>query len=185
MEKDEIRELIICSKQGDTKAFGKLVVLFQTLVFQLSFRLLCDNDEAKDMVQEVFIKLWLHLEKYDPQYKFSTWVYKITCNMCYDRLRSVQHYPQSTEISPFIAEYVAVSPQNIEMSVINKELKELILYFTNGLSPKQKLVFTLNDVEGLNTEEIKEITGLSAGQIKSNLHLARKFIKDKINTITS
>ncbi|MDR0606575.1 MAG: sigma-70 family RNA polymerase sigma factor [Bacteroidales bacterium] len=185
MEKDEIRELIIHSKQGNTKAFGELVVLFQPLVFQLSFRLLCDNDEAKDMVQEVFIKLWLQLEKYNPRYKFSTWVYKITCNMCYDRLRFIQRYPKSIEISSFIAEYVAVSSHNVETSVINSELKELILYFTNGLSPKQKIVFTLNDIEGLETEEIKEITGLSAGQIKSNLHLARKYIKDRINAITS
>jgi RNA polymerase sigma-70 factor (ECF subfamily) len=185
MEKDEIWELIIHSKQGDTKAFGKLVVLFQPLVFQLSFRLLCDNDEAKDMVQEVFIKLWLQLEKYNPQYKFSTWIYKITCNMCYDRLRLMQHYPKSIEISPFIAEYVAASSHNIETSVINSNLKELILYFADGLSPKQRLVFTLNDIEGLDTKEIKEITGLSAGQIKSNLHLARKYIKNKINAITS
>jgi RNA polymerase sigma-70 factor (ECF subfamily) len=122
MEQDKIYELIIHSKQGDAKAFGKLVVEFQPLVFQLSFRLLCSEEEAKDMVQEVFIKLWLQLGKYNTCYKFSTWIYKITCNMCYDRLR--QHYPQSTEISPFTASHISDLSHNIETTLINSELKK-------------------------------------------------------------
>jgi RNA polymerase sigma-70 factor (ECF subfamily) len=185
MEQDKIQEIVFRSKQGDTKAFEMLVVMFQPLVFRLSFHLLCNDDDAKDMVQEVFIKVWLQLEKYNSKYRFSTWIYTMTCNMCYDRLRSMQQHPPSTEISLFIAEHIAVSSDNIETSVINSELKKIILYFTEGLPPKQKLVFTLSDIEELDTEEIKKITKLSAGQIKSNLHLARKYIKDKINAITS
>jgi RNA polymerase sigma-70 factor (ECF subfamily) len=73
----------------------------------------------------------------------------------------------------------------MEASVINKELHELIVHFTGELSPKQKLVFTLSDVEEMNVDEIKLITGLSAEKIKSNLYLARKQIKDKINAITT
>jgi RNA polymerase sigma-70 factor (ECF subfamily) len=185
MEENQIQDLISRSKQGDTKAFGKLVVAFQPIVFQLSFRLLCNDDDAKDMVQEVFIKVWLKLDRYTPRYRFSTWLYKITCNMCYDRLRLRLHSPESTGIPLFIAEHSAFSCDNVEVSFINRELKELILYFTHRLSPKQKIVFILSDIEELETKEIEKITGLSAGQIKSNLHLARKNIKEKINAITS
>jgi RNA polymerase sigma-70 factor (ECF subfamily) len=97
----------------------------------------------------------------------------------------MRRHPESGETLSFPVECDAVSSDNPEASVINSELKTLILYFTNGLSSKQKLVFTLSDIEGLETEEIREITGLTAGQIKSNLHLARKYIRNKINLITS
>jgi RNA polymerase sigma-70 factor (ECF subfamily) len=184
MEQDKIQELIINSKKGDTKSFGILVGEYQSLVFRLSFRLLCNEEDAKDTVQDVFVKVWLQLKKYDSRYRFSTWIYKITCNMCYDRLRFVQRRPESIEIQTFAAECNAVSSDNPETSVINSELKKFILHFTGDLSPKQKLVFTLSDIEELETEEISVITGLTAGQIKSNLHLARKYIKNKINRIT-
>jgi RNA polymerase sigma-70 factor (ECF subfamily) len=96
----------------------------------------------------------------------------------------MQRYLKLIEISPFIIEHIPVLSENIETTIINNELKKLILFFTNGLSPKQRLVFTLSDLEGLKTEEIKEISGLSSGQIKSNLHWARKHIKNKIDLIT-
>jgi RNA polymerase sigma-70 factor (ECF subfamily) len=185
MEENQIQDLISRSKQGDTKAFGKLVVAFQPLVFQLSFRLLCNDDDARDMVQEVFIKAWLKLDRYTPSYRFSTWLYKITCNMCYDQLRFRLHSPESTGIPLSVVEHSALSCDDMETSFINRELKELILYFTDKLSPKQKTIFILSDIEELEAEEIEKITGLSAGQIKSNLHLARKKIREKINAITS
>jgi RNA polymerase sigma-70 factor (ECF subfamily) len=84
-----------------------------------------------------------------------------------------------------IDEYNAVLFGNAETALINRELKDLILYFTGELPPKQKIVFILSDIDELETQEIEKITGLSAGQIKSNLHLARKYIKNKINAITS
>jgi RNA polymerase sigma-70 factor (ECF subfamily) len=184
MEQDSIQELVTRSRQGDTKAFGTLVAAFQQLVFRLSFRLLCSDEEAKDMVQEVFVKVWLQLARYNPRYRFSTWLYTVTCNMCYDRLRSLKRAPESTDIS-LLAERIAASPDSVEASIINREQGELILYFADELSPKQKIVFTLSDVEGLEVEEVEQVTGLSAGQIKSNLHLARKYIRGKINAITS
>ncbi|MDR2804173.1 MAG: sigma-70 family RNA polymerase sigma factor [Dysgonamonadaceae bacterium] len=182
MEQENIQEWIVRSRQGDTKAFEKLVVAFQPLVFRLSFRLLCNDDDAKDMVQEVFVKVWLQLDKYNPRYRFSTWVYKIACNSCRDRLRSLRHAPEPVGTS-FDGKNIAAS-DNVETALINRELKELILYFTGGLPPKQKIVFTLSDLEDMEPDEIEQITGWSAGRIKSNLHLARKYIKSKIDAIT-
>jgi RNA polymerase sigma-70 factor (ECF subfamily) len=185
MNSYQIQALIERCKQGDSKAFGILMTEYQPLVFRLAFRLLGNDEQAKDMVQEVFIKIWLQINRYKPQYNFSTWIYKITCNLCYDMLRSLKHFSASGNLQETITDLNIASSENIENSIINNELKELILYFTNELSPKQKLVFTLSDIEELEVEEIIAITGLSAGKIKSNLHLARKQIKDKINAITS
>ncbi|MDR0835910.1 MAG: sigma-70 family RNA polymerase sigma factor [Tannerella sp.] len=184
MNPSQVRELIDRCKQGDTKAFGTLMTEYQPLVFRLAFRLLCDDNLAKDMVQEVFIKIWLQINKYNPQYGFSTWIYKITSHLCYDKLRRMKHFPVSIQLPDAFSEMDIASSENPETSLINNELKKMILYFTNELSPKQKLVFTLSDIEELEVDEIIKITGLSAGKIKSNLYLARKQIKDKINAIT-
>ena len=73
------------------------------------------------------------------------------------------------------------SEENMEQSLINKDLKNLILRFTEELTPKQKLVFTLREVEGLEVSEVEAITGMSAEKIKSNLYQARKQIRMKIN----
>lgn len=180
-----VQELIACSKRGDTSAFGRVVAAFQPLVFRLAFRLLCNGEDAQDMVQEVFVKAWLQLGKYNPQYRFSTWIYKITCNMCYDKLRATARSRALTEPLLSSAALSVAASEQVEASVVNRELKELTLYLTGRLSPKQKLVFTLCDVEGLEAEEVEKITGLSAGQIKSNLHLARKYVREKINAATS
>ena len=72
---------------------------------------------------------------------------------------------------------------NIEATLVNRELKAHILYFMQQLTPKQKLVFTLRDIEELEIKEIEKITGFTSVQIKANLYLARKSIRKKLNEI--
>lgn len=182
MDQDQIHHLIDKSRQKDTQAFALLVTEFQEMVFRLAFRLLCDENEAKDIVQDTFVKVWLSIHKYDDSCRFSTWIYKITSNTCYDRLRSLQHLPSSypADMNPHIA-----SEEDIEESIVNKELKDLILHFTEELTPKQKLVFTLRDLEELEVAEVITITGMSADKIKHNLYQARKQIRFKLNQIES
>jgi RNA polymerase sigma-70 factor (ECF subfamily) len=181
MDRECIKILIDNAVKGDVKAFERLIKEHQVLVFRLAFRLLCDEDDAKDILQETFIKVWIAMEKYNPQYSFTTWLYRIAANLCYDRLRSRKRSVSET-IDNSVSEIA--SCEDIEQSLINKELKSLIIHYTSGLTPKQKLVFTLSDIEGLNASEISVVTGLSAAKIKSNLYLARKQIKEKINKAT-
>jgi len=164
-------------KQGNTEAFKYIVTEYQQLVFTLAFRLLCNERDAEDVTQETFIKVWQNINQYKSQYKFSTWIYRITCNICYDKLRTkrkVEHVPaDDCEIT---------SVENQVEILHNKELKKLILTLTGDLSPKQKLIFTLSDIEDLEVDEIKTITGMSAAKIKSNLYLARKYIKLRVKS---
>ena len=181
MNEEEIQVLIDKSKKQDMTAFALLVTEYRQLVFRLAFRLLCNEEEASDMVQETFIKVWLNLDKYNREYRFSTWLYKITGNICYDRLRFLQHTPSGSMQGPSVDNLSLSSDENMEQSLINKDLKNLILRFTEELTPKQKLVFTLREVEGLEVSEVEAITGMSAEKIKSNLYQARKQIRMKIN----
>jgi len=179
MSQEEIQQMINRSIKGDKKSFECLVTAYQSMVFRLAFRLLCDEEEAKDIVQETFVKVWFNLEKYNSNYKFSTWIYKITCNLAYDRLRSQKYVLQKIES----VEASEIVNENAEKSLINKDLKKLIIYFTEKLPAKQKLVFTLRDIEDLEVEEVEKITGMSAEKIKSNLYLARKYIREKLETL--
>jgi RNA polymerase sigma-70 factor (ECF subfamily) len=179
---DKIQELINLSKNGDKTAFGELINTYQNLVYSVAFRLVANEDFAKDIAQETFLRVWLNLHKYNKKYKFSTWIYKIATNICYDFLR--KHKQKNfVQIDIESVKSLIISKENVEEKIINEELKSLILYFTNELSPKQKIVFTLSDIEDLETDEIEKITGLSAEKIKSNLYLARKNIKEKLNNL--
>jgi RNA polymerase sigma-70 factor (ECF subfamily) len=80
-----------------------------------------------------------------------------------------------------LSEWDTPDGDDVEQSVINRDLKELITALTHDLTPKQRLVFTLRDIEGLELEEVREITGMSGAKIKSNLYLARQYIRNKIS----
>lgn len=83
-------DIILKAKKGDLGAFDRLVRQYQSFVFSLAVRFLCDDDEAQDIVQESFVRVWKHFDRYDPAQKFTTWLYKIATNLCLDRLRAVK-----------------------------------------------------------------------------------------------
>ena len=156
METLEIQKLIQQSRRQDSYAFSLLVRQFQDFVFRLAFRLLCNYEEAQDITQETFIRVWTHLPQFNLQAKFTTWLYKITVNLCYDSLRSYKKRPivHDSEID-FLKAYQQLSDENLENKVM----------------------------EGLEAEEVKDISGLSSAKIKSNLYLARKYIRERIEKL--
>ena len=181
MDHEKTVELVTRSKQRDLAAFRLLVEGHQRLVFCLAFRLLCDEEEAKDIVQETFVRVWLHLHRYDYHARFSTWLYKIACNLCYDRLRAIKRLSGSATLRVDVGKLNMPVGEDLEESVMNRDLKDFITTLTYGLTPKQRLVFTLRDLEGLAMEEVREISGMTGHKIKSNLYLARKHIREKLN----
>jgi len=182
MQQSIINDLVLSSQKNDTKAFRKLVEAYQPMVFSLAFRMLCNEDDAKDMVQETFIRIWKKIRTFDNGHNFSTWVYTIATNLCYDQLRKTKRKPIDNHVDQQVLKKF-VSEENNEQAIINSELAAIITGLTEELSPKQKLVFTLRDLEGLEIDEIVAITTLSHEKIKSNLFLARQFIRKKINSL--
>lgn len=182
MEQEIEKQLIQASQQSDSQAFGQLVNEYQYYIFRLAFRLLCNTEAARDITQEVFIRVWTHLPEFKPEVKFTTWLYKVTANLCYDELRQQQRHPQILSVSnhPGTVNNL-LTEENVEHTLINRELIQQITQLTEQLTPKQKLIFTLWDLEGIEPEEIKIITGMSSAKIKSNLYLARKYIRQKLN----
>jgi len=179
MNQSNLYDLIEASKRQDGNAFRTIVEHYQSMVYSLAFRLLCNEEDAKDAVQETFVRVWMNLSRYDAGKKFSTWVYAIATHLCYDKLKfSKQHYG---EISIDETVKGILSSENVEQQLINSELISLIVALTGTLTPKQKIVFTLRDLEELDMEEVIQITGMSAQKVKSNLYLARQAIRSKLN----
>lgn len=181
MDKRPLPDLIELSKQNDQKAFRELVVTYQSMVYSVAFRILCNEEEAKDVVQETFIKVWLKLSTFQPDKKFTTWLYAIATNLCLDKLKSSKHMYQSNVGDKTLN--CLVSSENIEQAFINSELGEIIHKLTTELTPKQKIVFTLRYLEEIELDEIVLITGLSPTKIKSNLFLARQTIRRKLENL--
>ena len=143
--------------------------------------MLCNEEDAKDVVQESFIKIWLNIHLFDESKNFSTWVYTIAARLCLDKLRARKHILPLPDEEQAMSHFVSNS--DIHIDVENKEWITLVQAITARLSPKQRLVFTLCQLEGLTSDEAEEITGMNATQIKSNLYLARQNVINKLKEL--
>lgn len=173
-------ELIEECRKGDFRNFRKVVASASPFSFSVAFRMLGDEDAAKDIVQETMIILWEKMGKIRTPGAFKTWLYRITINKCYDHLRKKKINKEiraDEKTWNFISDHIAGG--NIT-ELENKEIAQIMNMLTERLSPKQKAVFIMTDLEEMTSDQISEITGMSRRNIKSNLHYARKNISEMV-----
>ena len=173
---------LIKAMQGDKNAFGKLVAQHQQYAFNLAFRMVCNEEDARDIVQDSFVKIWKNIKAFDPQLKFTTWMYKIITHSAIDYLRSAKRASER-ESKDFqkmnrIADHV-----NPETQLLNKELGQWIEMISGNLPEKQRLVFVLKDLQGLSNAEIVNIIEMPETSVKSNLYHARRTIREQLSKI--
>lgn len=179
MQSSSEQEIIIKARHGDTAAFRWLVERYQGFAYSLAWRFTGEAASAEDIVQEAFIRVWKNLPRYRAEIKLSTWLYKIVTNLALDFLRSRSGKQSRQAVSPERAINLADN-QPADDAVHREELLQAILLLAEALSPKQRAVFILRDLEGLSVEEVSDILSMSAGNIKSNLHHARSFMREKL-----
>jgi RNA polymerase sigma-70 factor (ECF subfamily) len=177
----KLEELIAEAKNGDVHAFRKIVNGYQSYAYAIAFRFLCDEDDAEDIVQESFIRIWNHLQNFDSRMKFTTWMYKIVVNLCYDKAKSnKRRMSVFARLNDNFSQDDCIENTDIERDLTNKETVALIKHIADGLSEKQRMIFLLRDIQDLTIEEVAVITGMSDAAIKTNLFFARKNIRKKI-----
>lgn len=173
------RDIFERVRDGDMFAFQKIVETYQEYAFRLAFRLLANEDDAKDVVQECFIRVWNHLKRFKSEKKFKPWLSRIVVNLCYDELNKA--HKKHTVRNVLNNELVLPSTnENLHDTLANSELAERIKLLANGLPPKQRIVFVLRDLEDLEIEDVARIAGLSKNSVKSNLYYARRHIRTKL-----
>lgn len=173
--------LVERSQRGDLAAFDVLVTRHRGRVYGLVYNLVRNETEAWDLAQEVFIKAWRALPKFQGQSAFFTWIYRIAHNVALDYLRSRKHEAGGVEFDEGVARDVEpgapTAPREErapDERLAHQELGQRINEALAQLSADHRAVVLLREVEGLSYEEIAEAVGCSLGTVMSRLFYARK-----------
>jgi RNA polymerase sigma-70 factor (ECF subfamily) len=174
------RELIDECRNGNLQNFRKLIEVSAPFAYSVSYRMLGDEDEAKDVVQESMITIWQKINRIKSSESFKTWLYKIVVNKCYDRLRKRKRNQEIRADEKFweTINNHTMSDQPSELDYA--ETAMIINLLTEKLSPVQKAVFVLGDIEEMSHDEISAITGMSRRNVKASLYYARKKMNEMI-----
>lgn len=177
--KDEIR-LINKAKNGSIAAFEELIMAHETKIYNIAYRMFHNEEDAKDISQEIFIKVFENIGKFKGNSSFSTWLYRIATNTCIDELRrrkGKETYSIDEEVETdegrMKREYSDTKP-GPEEAAINKEVRHQIQDAMNHLSEEHKTALILRDLQGFGYGEISEILECSLGTVKSRISRARR-----------
>ncbi|HEV7767998.1 MAG TPA: RNA polymerase sigma factor [Thermoanaerobaculia bacterium] len=172
------RQLVQTIRAGDTDAFETLVRRKTTKVYALCYRVIGNAEDAKDISQLVFLKLWENLEKYDPSYAFDTWLYRMVTNVAIDFMRNKQSRDNAVNSNLRLVKTSADPEQTV--IVQRKEVEHLFNEIANILSPKQKTIFIMNQMEDLPSAEIAKILGCRESTVRNHLFNARKLMQAQL-----
>ena len=159
--------------EGDTAAFSKVVDSYKNLVFSLALQMLKNQEEAEEVAQDTFIKVYGSLKSFKGDSKFSTWIYRITYNTCLDRIKKNKRKHGNEEINT-ITENQIYTTKNALHEMEQKERSEKIKACLHYLPPEDAALLTLFYFEEKNLNELEEIINQSVNTIKVRLHRARK-----------
>jgi len=163
---------------GDSKAFNILVEKYKRKIYLTAYRLLGNYEDARDITQEVIIKMYNELKNFRRESSIYTWLYRITTNLSLNELnkRKIRNFFDFDEVEEWLFKDEKQSP---ELSYRENELSNKIQEAINKLPEKQRIVFTLRYYDGLSYEEISEILGTSVGALKANyFHAVNKLQKE-------
>lgn len=173
-------EWIRRAQKGDEEAFSQLVSRYQGRVFALAFHLVRQRDDAEDLAQEIFLKIFRAIRSYNFRASFGAWVSRVAVNHCYDHLRrqrssKVTYYWQLPDERRQMLESGMGGGEdagpNVEQETV---LKDLVAKLLDRAPPEDRTVLVLKEVEGRSVEEVGEILGWTPSKVKVRLHRARK-----------
>ena len=172
-------QLIRRAQQGDNGAFEELLLLHQKKVYNLCLRMSANPDDALDLSQEAFLRAWRSLGQYQFEANFSTWLFRLTSNICIDFLRRkkrrqetslTESYDDSDEGAELSVPDMQPSP---EQQAMTNETKIELARAMEQLSPEHREILQLRVIEDLPYEQIADILGVRVGTVKSRLARAR------------
>jgi len=175
MQEDE-RDIITRCQSGDEYAFEQLFYRHQEKVYNVAYRMMGNRQDAEEVTQDVFLRVYQKVSSLKSTSAFSTWLYRITTNMCVDEInrrkkRPVEESFSQSNLDSFCSDF------NPEDKVIANEEQALLWEAINSLKAEYRIIIILRDIEGLSYKELKQTLKCSMGRVKSRLHDARRELK--------
>jgi len=184
LKKDDV-ELVQKAKQGDSKAYDKLVVQYRDVVYAIVYRMVRNKQEAEDLTQEAFIKAHKSIGSFNEDYAFSTWLFKIATNNCIDffRKRKLKTYSMDETIKykegEIKQEYADPDP-DVEYEIVANERTQIIRNAIDELPEKYRIVIELRHQKEHSYEQISEDLELPLGTIKARIFRAREMLNKSL-----
>ena len=188
MEHNDL-ELVERIQSGDQDAFKDLVEKYQRKVYSICYGMLKDSESSMDVSQEVFIKVYRYIGKFNRESSFYTWLYRITVNMCIDHIRKnsrvkrveyddrISHDGEAEGEEHIMPSKLGIHPDKVYG---RKELRQKMLEALESLTEKHRTILILREVEGLSYEEMADVLNISKGTVMSRLYHARRYFQEAI-----
>ncbi len=179
-------ELIRLFLEGSEEAFNRLVLAHQKKAYNIAFRFLGNHEDANEVAQDAFVRVYRNLHRFRGHSSFQTWLYKITLNLARNRYRKMKRRKEDKKVSldnPLTyedGESIREVPDEMfspERSIRSREIQEQVQEALEQIAPEHRQVVVLRHIEGLSYTEMSEILGCAEGTIKSRLHRARQELR--------
>lgn len=181
---DEDHALVKRLRSGDDFALNEIMHRYKERVYRLAWRYVGNEDAALDVTQETFTKLYFNIDKYDPAYKFSTWLFQIAVNLCRDHLRKNKNHVRNVSFDALSESGSGDwqrSDENIEASLQSKQQLAHLRQEIERLPDTLKEAFILFALEERTQNECAEILDVSAKTVETRVYRARKILSEKLH----
>ena len=180
-------QLLEMARAGSLPAFEELVSAYEKKIYNYCLRMTNSKEDAEDLTQEVFIKVYKSMKSFKGNCQLSTWVYRIAHNICIDKYRKIKanvislSHPKGREDGREV-ELASVDPSP-EEKMITREQQKFLMECINGLKPEYRSVIILRDVQHYSYEEIADILGVPLGTVKSHISRARTALREAVGSL--
>ncbi|MEM7168116.1 MAG: sigma-70 family RNA polymerase sigma factor [Planctomycetota bacterium] len=173
---DQDREWIARACYGDERAFEQLVTKYQERAVSIARNFVMEEETAKDVAQEAFLRVYRSLHRYDPTMRFYTWFYRIVVHLAIDHLRRRKRTPQNFAEPEAVWEHPGDGPVEL---LATTEVRGHVGQILERVPEKYRLLLVLRDLEGFSSKEISEIAGWNHATVRWRLHRARKLFREQ------
>ena len=175
------RDLLMGVREGDEAALDELIGRKTKPLLQLCHRILGEVEEAHDVVQVTFFKVWENRKKFDDRWSPNTWIYRIASNLAIDHLRSRKSRERSNEPVRQHLLHVADSRASRDLTRFQQtEVAAIFRDLSTGLSEKQRMAFLLREIEGLSCPEVAAVLNCRESTVRNHLFNARKYLRGEL-----
>ena len=175
------RELALRARKGDSVAFEALVLRKTPAVVSVARRILGDAEEARDVAQLVFLRVWDSLARYDEKYSFNTWLYRIATNLSIDFLRANRSREKAHGATlHLVRRREAAIEEEATLALEEAQVADLFEKVSSSLSEKQKAAFVLRELEDLDSSEVARVLGCRESTVRNHLFNARKALQKRL-----